>query len=113
MLSDETHTITAEVTDSGGNTSSDSITVTVGGGTSDINLSVTKQTAGPNKFADLDWSGATTSLVDIYRNNEPIDTTENDGSYRDKLGKVTGIFTYQVCEAGSITNCSNEASVSW
>ncbi len=110
---DGTYTVSLEVTDNDGATDFTSQDVTVSsGGISEILLVVTPRTAGPNKFADLAWSGATGSLVDIYRNDNSLVTTENDGSYSDKLGKVTGAFTYQVCEAGTNT-CSNTASVEW
>jgi serine protease len=47
--------------------------------------------------------------VDIYRNGALLATVNNDGSYVDVL-TVRGIYTYQVCEAGT-TNCSNEVTV--
>ncbi len=115
VLSDGTHTITAIVTDSGGNNGSDSITVTVGGGGGggSIALSVNAYKVRGDKYADLSWSGATSTNVDIYRNGGLIATTANDGTYTDgPLGKGGGSATYQVCEAGT-SICSDVISVSW
>jgi hypothetical protein len=75
----------------------------------DFVLQVTKRTAGKNAFADLVWSGATTSSVDIWRNGGKIATTSNSGSYSDRL-QTTGTYVYQVCEAGTDV-CSNNAEV--
>ena len=113
-LSDGTHTITAEVTDSGGNTSSDSVTLIVGGGSgSDFTLSVDAYKSRGTQYADLTWSGTTASNIDVYRDGTLIITTENDGFYADgPIGKGGGSATYQVCEAGTNT-CSNAVSVTW
>ena len=61
--------------------------------------------------AQLSWSGATSSRVDVYRDGALIVTTRNDGFYTDRIdGSGHGSFTYKVCEAGTQT-CSNEATV--
>jgi subtilisin len=115
VLSDGTHTITASVTDSGGSTGSDSVTITVGGGSSgNLTLSVSAYKVRGNKYADLTWSGANSTQVDVYRNGSKVATTANDGAYTDgPLGVGGGSATYQVCEAGSTSTCSNSVSVSW
>ncbi len=115
-LSDATHTITAEVTDGGGNTSSDSITITVGGGSTEvISLNVVARKVRGTKFADLTWSGVASSNVDVYRDGILLTTTANDGDYTDdQLGHGGGSAMYQVCETGTSTStCSNTVSVSW
>jgi subtilisin family serine protease len=62
--------------------------------------------------ADLTWSNATASTVDVYRNNVRITTTGNDGFHTDNIGgKGGGSFTYRVCNAGSTTACSNNSTV--
>jgi hypothetical protein len=61
---------------------------------------------------DLTWSGATASSVDIQRNTAVVATTPNDGTHTDVLGKVSGTFTYRVCNAGT-TTCSNTASATF
>jgi hypothetical protein len=62
---------------------------------------------------DLDWSGANSGNVDIYRDDAIIATTSNDGAYTDKISNEGGgSYTYQICEAGTST-CSNEATVTF
>ncbi len=63
---------------------------------------------------DLSWSGATSSMVDIYRNGVVIATVPSTpGSYTDNTGqKGRATFTYQVCEAGT-QNCSNQVTVTF
>lgn len=62
---------------------------------------------------DLEWSGATSANVDIYRNGRLFATSPNNGAYRDTLGRgVSGTFIYQVCEAGTAT-CSNTVEISF
>jgi hypothetical protein len=48
----------------------------------------------------------------VFRNATLLTTTANDGAYTDSLGKRSGTFTYQVCDAGTFT-CSNTASVTF
>jgi hypothetical protein len=114
VLSDGTHTITASVTDSGGLTGSDSISITVvGESNGNIVLSVTAYKLRGIKYADLTWSGATSTNVDIYRDNNLITTIANDGTYTDgPLGKGGGSAAYKLCESG-IQTCSDTVSVSW
>jgi len=117
MLSDDTHVITAEVTDSFGNTSSDTVTITVGGVTlGDFNLSVLAYKVKGTQHADLSWSGTASSDIDIIRNGitiDTIDTIVNGDVYTDSTGqKGGGSATYKVCEAGTST-CSNEVTVTW
>jgi hypothetical protein len=112
-LSVGTHMITASVTDSGNLTSSDSITVTVTGGATVIDLTVTARQVRTNKYADLSWSGANSANVDVYRNDTKVTTTLNDGAYTDKPSKTLTSAIYKVCEAGSTSTCSNDAAVTW
>lgn len=63
---------------------------------------------------DLSWSPAGTSeKVDIYRNGELLNRVDNTGSFTDVTGHKGGSisFTYEVCEAGGKTTCSNFATV--
>jgi subtilisin family serine protease len=80
----------------------------------EITLSATKRLQANRWFADLSWSGAAGASVGIYRNGALRVTTTNDGAHSDGLGRnPSGTFTYKVCEAGGMTTCSNEASVSF
>ena len=78
-----------------------------------IALRARGRTVHGQRAADLRWSGANSSNVDIYRNTVQIVTTANDGAYTDRIGgSGQGTFTYKVCEAGTQT-CSNEATVTF
>ena len=79
-----------------------------------ITLSTRGYKSGKTPKVDLTWSGATTTNVDVYRNNARITTTANDGAHTDSLARnTTGAFTYKVCNAGSTTACSNTSTVNF
>ena len=80
----------------------------------DINLSASGYKVRGQHTIDLTWSGATSSNIDVYRNGALITTTANDGFYTDGTGgRGKGNYTYQVCEAGSTSECSNEVNVNF
>lgn len=110
-LSAGEHDVTAQATDSGGLTGTDAITITIepaGGG--DITLSATGYKVRGLHKADLTWSGATSTNIDVYRDGSLVATTANDGFYTDDINnRGRGSYTYQVCEAGT-TTCSNTAT---
>jgi len=55
-------------------------------------------------YVDLTWDGATSSDVDVYRDGFLITTTSNDGGSIDRTGqRGGGLYTYEVCEAGTST----------
>jgi hypothetical protein len=59
----------------------------------------------------LTWTGAKGALVDVYRDNRPHMTTNNDGRYvnsRKRLDQTR--YTYKVCERGSSV-CSKSIRV--
>ncbi|MCA1732516.1 MAG: peptidase S8, partial [Acidobacteria bacterium] len=109
-----TYTVTLTVTDNGGATGTTSKSVTVSSGqTGGISLSVTAYKVKGVQTADLAWSGATSTNVDIYRNGSVITTTANDGAHTDNIGqKGGGTHTYKVCEAGT-TTCSPDVTVTF
>jgi hypothetical protein len=61
----------------------------------------------------LQWRGATSANIDVYRDGVVIATTPNDELYDDSTG-TTGqaSFLYKVCEAGTQT-CSNTVTVNF
>ena len=64
-------------------------------------------------IVNLDWSGANSDIVEILKDDGSIITTNNDGTYTDKMpNEGAGSYTYQVCEAGTST-CSNPATVTF
>jgi N-acetylneuraminic acid mutarotase len=59
----------------------------------------------------LQWRGATSANIDVYRNNVLIVTTPNDGQYDDSTGDTgRARYVYRVCQAGTQT-CSNDVTV--
>ena len=80
--------------------------------TPNITMTVSKTKNGKWNAANIVWAGATTTNVDLYRNNVKLSSTANDGQYTDnKLG--AGSYSYKVCNAGSSTICSPSASISY
>ena len=108
-----TYTVGLTVTDDDAATSSATQAITVTEPVpSGIVLSVAGLKIKGSKYADLAWSGAGGTHVDVYRNGDLLIVTANDGAHRDALGKAGGTYTYRVCEAGTST-CSNEATVTF
>lgn len=82
-----------------------------GGGTGGITLNATGYKVKGVQRADLSWSGATSTNVDVYRNSEVVATTANDGAYTDNINnKGGGSYAYKLCEAGTAA-CSGEVTV--
>ena len=76
-------------------------------------LTVSTRTTSQARLVDLQWSGATSSSIEVYRNGSRIATVSNSGRYTDQMNKrAKGIFRYKVCAAGGQT-CSNEATISF
>jgi len=81
-----------------------------GGGGGDITLTARTRVRNGNTEVQLIWDPADGGNVDVIRNGVVIRTTPDDGKVGDKLGMMTGTFTYQVCETDS-GDCSNEVDV--
>ncbi len=63
--------------------------------------------------ATLNWSGATSGQVDIFRDGRRIATVNgNSGSYVDQTTfRGGGSLTYTICEAGPSSSCSNAVRI--
>lgn len=87
---------------------SDYLTANGCGGTEppagDITLSGNRSKG--NRQANISWSGASGSNVDIYINGSLNGTTANDGSASFSVSK-NATYTFEVCEEGSTIACSN------
>jgi hypothetical protein len=109
-----TYSVSLTVTDDDEDqhTASQDVTVT-DGGTGGISLSATGYKVRGRQKADLDWSDATGTQVEIYRDGLLIAATDNDGFYTDNIDRRGGgSYTYQLCEAGG-SPCSNEATITF
>ncbi len=63
--------------------------------------------------ADLSWSGASSTNVDIYRDGAKVATVSNAGAHTDHIDRRGGgSYSYQVCEAGT-TTCSATATATF
>lgn len=111
-----TYTVTLTVTDndSATDSTSQSVTVTAPAGGGDVVMSVNAYKSGWwYKYADLTWSGAQTTNVDVYANGSKLETTSNDGTETYQAGWRDSSITYKVCEEGSTTACSDPVTASW
>ncbi|MBU8934013.1 MAG: PKD domain-containing protein [candidate division Zixibacteria bacterium] len=109
---DGTYSVSLTVTDDDGATGSTSKDVSVSSGGT-FTLTATGYKVKGRKQTDLEWSGATGTDVEIYRDRALLVVTENDGFYTDVTTSVGGgSFTYQVCEIGG-SPCSNEVTVTY
>jgi len=115
-VTDGSYTLFATATDTIGQSSTDSITVTVdnGGGTTyPIELTAIAYKVRGAGVVDLSWVGAISTDIDVYRNGSLLVTVHDVNSYTDNdLGKGGGSATYQVCEVGTDA-CSTEVTVIW
>jgi len=78
-----------------------------------LSLSVTGYKVRGLQNADLTWSGASSTNVDVWRNDVKITTTANDDFHTDNINtRGGGSYTYRVCEANTST-CSNNVTISF
>lgn len=115
-LSVGTHDVTATAQDQGGLQGTATVRVVITTPSepppSSISLSVRGYKVKGVQHADLTWSGATSTNVDVFRNGTRVTTVPNSGAYTDVIGgKGAGTFTYKVCEAGSATACSSNVTI--
>lgn len=82
-----------------------------GGGPPPPAIDLVLSTNKKRNQVQLSWSGASGNKVDIYRDGSRFTTTRNDGGWNDRAVSRGESHTYQVCEQGSTTACSAEASI--
>lgn len=80
------------------------------GGSGEITLTARSKTQNGKSQVSLSWDPADGGEINVLRNGTVVQTTADDGKAKDNLRKMTGTFTYKVCETDSST-CSNEVQV--
>ena len=114
FASEGSYNVSLTVQDDAGSTDSTSKTlsvVIVSLPTSPISLAAQSIKQKGAKLVDLEWSGAETSQVEIFRNDLLLVSTANDGAFTDTgLGKREKSATYRVCEQSQLV-CSNEITL--
>ncbi|WP_028763603.1 S8 family serine peptidase [Shewanella colwelliana] len=78
----------------------------------DIQLTTQTYAGKRGEQVELNWSGATTRKVNVFRNGVMMTATANDGGFVDTLNNPYGIYTYHICEDGT-GNCSDISSVTF
>ena len=102
--------VTLTVTDNDGATHTSSQLVTVTEPGAPVSLSASATVTNNRVKVNLNWSGAKSNKVDIYRDGVMVKTTGNDGSHEDSFRSSAANFIYQVCEKDSAV-CSDEISI--
>ena len=106
-----TYTVTLTVTDNEGLTASASQTVEVTASAPTLSIQAVQRDRDRFEFrVQLRWSGASGSLIDLFRNDELVDIQTNDGAHGDVFRRYETAYTWFICEQFS-ENCSNTVSV--
>jgi subtilisin-like proprotein convertase family protein len=106
-----TYTVTLTVTDNDGLTASASQTVEVTAAAPTLSIQAVQRDRERFEFrVQLRWSGASGTLIDLFRNDELVDIQANDGAHGDVFRRYETAYTWFICEQFS-ENCSNTVSV--
>ena len=105
--------VSLTVTDSTGliDTHSQTIAVSVDDTELELTLQRKVRTRTGSTIVDLRWTG-TAEAVDIYRDGQLVDTSDDNGRYRDRFTSMATTVSYKICVAGTDT-CSADLDVSF
>lgn len=106
------YTVSLTVTDSNGLSSTASQSITLVANTILLTEHRSVRTRTGAAIVDLRWSGVVGDAVDVYRDDELIETVSNNGRYRDRFNTAQPVTRYTICLAAT-TNCSAEITVSF
>ncbi|MBH0014140.1 MULTISPECIES: S8 family serine peptidase [Pseudoalteromonas] len=100
------------VTDSEGNTDTFTQAVVVSDVTLELNLKRANKTRLGTMRVELSWEEVGAESLSVYRNGELVDTTADNGRYRDYVrGATLPSYDYQLCVTENV--CSNIITVSF
>ncbi|GAB2913870.1 S8 family serine peptidase [Rheinheimera gaetbuli] len=107
------YNVSLTATDSTGLSNTVVKSVTVNEADSELALTLQRsiRTRTGSTIVDLRWTG-TADSVDIYRDSQLIDTTSDNGRYRDRFNSQAATVSYKICLAGTDT-CSADLTVSF
>jgi len=105
------YTVALTATDSTGLNHTAEQIVTVSETSIELTLHRSVRTRTGSTIVDLRWSGAD-GVVDIYRNQQLIDSVDNSGRYRDRFNSQASEVSYKICLAGTDV-CSADLMVNF
>lgn len=105
--------VSLTVTDSTGLTDTHSQTIAVSVDDTELELTLQRKvrTRTGSTIVDLRWTG-TAEAVDIYRDGQLVNTSDDNGRYRDRFTSMATTVSYKICVAGTDT-CSADMDVSF
>ena len=105
--------VSLTVTDSTGLTDTHSQTIAVSVDDTELELTLQRKvrTRTGSTIVDLRWTG-TAEAVDIYRDGQLVNTSDDNGRYRDRFTSMATTVSYKICVAGTDT-CSADLDVSF
>jgi hypothetical protein len=111
-VSDGSHILQAKAYDAAGNVGASATAAVTVRNAVIISLAVNVYKVRGVQKADLRWSGATSAVVTVYRDDRAIAVdTANDGFHTDNIdSRGNGRYTYRVCDTG-LGVCSSDAPV--
>jgi serine protease len=104
-------TVALTATDETGLTHTSQKVVTVAETAIELSVKRSIRTRTGATIVDLRWVGATDNL-DLYRDEQLIDTLDNNGRYRDRFNSQASSVTYKLCITATDL-CSNELTVNF
>jgi hypothetical protein len=96
------------ITDNNGDSDSATVTITVNPDVGGLTLTVSPYIAKIYRVVDLDWNRVESAMVEIYRDDNLINTVPNTGAYTDLITVIGSedAYEYKVCEILPTGDCA-------